>query len=216
MARLTREQSREVTREKLRAAAMSEFAVNGFGGTSIDRLCEVAGYSRGAFYANYKNKEELLLDAVRSQHSQEAENWIAILSGNEGLDVLLPRLEDRFCAYIADHQRILFVTEIQLYALRNPEFTQSYEKEFFQLFSRVETLLAILFRKAGKVPHRPIPVLVEMLQALASGLSMDIEHVAKRAFTPGDILVDFLEDILALGHPVTSEIAEELAGHPAG
>lgn len=58
-ARLTREQSRAQTRERLLASAAVVFTREGYGGASCDRIAEEAGYSKGALYSNFASKDEL-------------------------------------------------------------------------------------------------------------------------------------------------------------
>ena len=42
-------------------SAAKVFACKGMSQGSIDEVAEDAGYTKGAFYANFKNKEELFL-----------------------------------------------------------------------------------------------------------------------------------------------------------
>lgn len=65
--RQTREESQMITRTKLLNAAEEEFSNMGFSGASVDRLTESAGFSRGAFYANYASKEDLFLALVEDR-----------------------------------------------------------------------------------------------------------------------------------------------------
>lgn len=60
--RRTRAEQQAETRARLLEAAAEAFAAHGFDGTSIDRITELAGYTRGAFYSNYSDKAELLLE----------------------------------------------------------------------------------------------------------------------------------------------------------
>lgn len=50
---------RNQVREKLIEGAASAFAKKGFSGASIDFICAEAGFSRGAFYSNFKDKDAL-------------------------------------------------------------------------------------------------------------------------------------------------------------
>ena len=54
-------QRRERTRQRLMDAAAIEFATSGLDGTSVEAICERAGYTRGAFYSNFETKDELFL-----------------------------------------------------------------------------------------------------------------------------------------------------------
>ncbi|TIM70000.1 MAG: TetR/AcrR family transcriptional regulator [Mesorhizobium sp.] len=64
MARLTREQSQALTREKLLASASEMVARDGYSGASIERIAEEAGFSKGAFYSNFTNKEDIFLQLL--------------------------------------------------------------------------------------------------------------------------------------------------------
>ena len=48
-------------------AAEEVFAKRGFGGTALEDIAEVAGYTRGAIYSHFGTKEELFL-AVTERH----------------------------------------------------------------------------------------------------------------------------------------------------
>jgi len=62
--RLTRQQSHELTRMRLIEAAEALFIRKGFDDTSVDEISEAAGYSRGAFYSNFKDKDQLFLAVI--------------------------------------------------------------------------------------------------------------------------------------------------------
>src|SRR5882672_13451 len=64
-ARLNRAQKQAETRERLLAAAEQVFARYGYGGASIDLITSEAGYSKGAIYSNFENKEAVFLELLR-------------------------------------------------------------------------------------------------------------------------------------------------------
>ena len=72
MARLTREESQALTREKLLRSSADVVARDGYEGASVERIAEEAGFSKGAFYSNFSSKEDVLLH---------------LLEGNAGHDV---------------------------------------------------------------------------------------------------------------------------------
>ena len=63
--RLTHKERRAETRRCLMASAARAFARHGLDRTSIDQVAEDAGYTKGAFYANFKNKKELFSGNAR-------------------------------------------------------------------------------------------------------------------------------------------------------
>src|SRR5271157_1314345 len=62
--RLTREESKELTRLRLIESAEQLFIRRGFDDASVDEISEMAGYSRGAFYSNFDNKEQVFLAVI--------------------------------------------------------------------------------------------------------------------------------------------------------
>src|SRR5271163_4144869 len=63
----TPERRRQLTREALVASARDVFAQRGFHAASLEEIAEAAGFSRGAVYSNFENKEELFF-AVLDRH----------------------------------------------------------------------------------------------------------------------------------------------------
>ncbi len=58
---------RQRTRKTLVAAAAAVIAEKGFDRTSIEAVCTRANLSRGSFYGNFKNREDLFLAVMDSQ-----------------------------------------------------------------------------------------------------------------------------------------------------
>src|SRR6476620_7965343 len=58
--RLTSEEKKAQTRERLLDAASTVFARKGFAATSIDEIAEAAGVTKGAVYSNFDSKEHLV------------------------------------------------------------------------------------------------------------------------------------------------------------
>lgn len=81
MARLSREESRALTREKLLASAAVVVAREGYESASIDRIADEAGFSKGAFYSNFASKEEIVLELLET-HSVRDVTEIAGLIGD--------------------------------------------------------------------------------------------------------------------------------------
>jgi TetR/AcrR family transcriptional repressor of nem operon len=56
-----RELSKQETREALLRSAMAEFAEHGLDAPSLDAICARAGYTRGAFYVHFKDREDFFV-----------------------------------------------------------------------------------------------------------------------------------------------------------
>jgi AcrR family transcriptional regulator len=75
--RLTRQEKQAQTRERLLEAAVRVFLRRGLQGSSVEEIAAEAGFTRGAFYSNFKSKEELfvelLQDRVYRQYAEMAD-----------------------------------------------------------------------------------------------------------------------------------------------
>ncbi len=61
MSRVRTRPTREETREKLFQAAAEVFEAQGIGAASIEAIAAAAGLTRGAFYSNFDDKDELII-----------------------------------------------------------------------------------------------------------------------------------------------------------
>jgi AcrR family transcriptional regulator len=75
--RSTRAEKQAETRRLLLEAAEAVFRRRGFAAATVEEITETAGFSRGAFYSNFKSKDELfvelLQDRVYRQYAAMAE-----------------------------------------------------------------------------------------------------------------------------------------------
>ena len=72
---MTREQSRQHTRERILDSALELFSTQGYRATSLEEIAESAGFSKGAVYSNWESKEALfleLLDAASSRQTPDS------------------------------------------------------------------------------------------------------------------------------------------------
>ena len=65
--RMTRAEKQAATRAALLDAAAKVFVERGLQGASVEAISERAGFTRGAFYANFKNKEELFAELLQQR-----------------------------------------------------------------------------------------------------------------------------------------------------
>ena len=80
MARLTRAEKQAQTRSQLVATARQMFFDDGYHPTSLEKVADAAGFSKGAVYSNFRNKDELctaVLDEIRAERLGEVLEIIA-------------------------------------------------------------------------------------------------------------------------------------------
>jgi AcrR family transcriptional regulator len=67
MARVTRETSKAMTRQRLLEVAQRLFRERGYTATSLDQIAEAADVTKGAIYGHFSNKEDLLLSSIEAE-----------------------------------------------------------------------------------------------------------------------------------------------------
>ena len=71
MSRARTRPTRDVTRERLFAAAAQVFDERGIGGASLEAIAAAAGFTRGAVYSNFDSKDELI-NAMLADHVERS------------------------------------------------------------------------------------------------------------------------------------------------
>src|SRR4029450_9630239 len=140
MARLTRAQRRQQTRDRLLDAAGQVFARRGFHAATIDEGAQGAGDTEGAVCPNFASKEDLvlaLLDKHLAAQFQQIEALDSIESSEELRAALGGRTEQEFAA--ARDFGVLLV-EFSLYAMRNPAAQAELAKRYRHLPGRLADL----------------------------------------------------------------------------
>ena len=64
VARVTRAESKERTRQRLLTEAQRLFRERGYAATSLEQIAEAAEVTKGAIYGNFASKEDLLISAI--------------------------------------------------------------------------------------------------------------------------------------------------------
>lgn len=112
VARRTREESKAETREALLRAALALFIEEGLDGASLDRICARAGYTRGAFYVHFADRDDLAM-AVMERVLAAWTDVIVDTADEAGGD--LERTIDRFVAtfvgMVADPEADVFLRQ---------------------------------------------------------------------------------------------------------
>lgn len=76
-----REQSKHETREALIRAGMVAFSEEGLELPSLDAICERAGYTRGAFYVHFRDRDDLIVAVMERATSLLLDALIATGDG---------------------------------------------------------------------------------------------------------------------------------------
>jgi TetR/AcrR family transcriptional repressor of nem operon len=83
----SREQAKQETRRALIAAALAEFTQHGFDAPSLDTICARAGYTRGAFYVHFADRDALIVAAMESVLRDTLDVILAAEATTDGSDL---------------------------------------------------------------------------------------------------------------------------------
>src|ERR1700742_1050329 len=93
MSRVRTRPTRDETRDKLFEAAARVFEEQGIGSASIEAIAAAAGFSRGAFYSNFKSKDELIIAMLEDHVERSIERHLDLLAQHENIDDFLNALK---------------------------------------------------------------------------------------------------------------------------
>jgi TetR/AcrR family transcriptional regulator, transcriptional repressor for nem operon len=83
--RKSRDDAKRETREALITAGITAFAEEGLDAPSLDSICARAGYTRGAFYVHFKDRDDFLIAVITSVLESFLDAIIA--TGDAALDL---------------------------------------------------------------------------------------------------------------------------------
>jgi AcrR family transcriptional regulator len=82
-------------------------------GAVAEKIAEEAGYSRGAFYGNFGDKEDLFLTVIREDYETRFGRFRAILETGKTSEQLLRDMRNAFAEKITESEWILLQAEFE-------------------------------------------------------------------------------------------------------
>jgi AcrR family transcriptional regulator len=118
---LARKQQRAIlTRMQLTGAARRIFAASGFELSSVEEIAAAAGKTRGAFYANFKDKEDVFFAIFEEDLARDRKQVTLHLSEASSREERIRGLALHLREVMKDRPRMLLALEFKLYAIRHP------------------------------------------------------------------------------------------------
>ena len=125
MTRLTRSESQALTRQRLVETARTMFLRDGYAATSLEKVAEEAGFSKGAVYSNFGGKDDLCLAVLDTIHEEVAEAVLGSLSGTDSLEEALETFDRWADARIGDPDWSALEAEFAARSRRDPHLKQA-------------------------------------------------------------------------------------------
>jgi AcrR family transcriptional regulator len=192
-ARLTREQSKANTRERLLAAARTVFASSGFHGSSVEEIASRAGFSTGALYSNFDGKEDLFLVLMEREITEHAREIAHAVSARASVAERASGGARQWMTMIErEPELLLLFMEFWAYGVREAQVRPKIAERFAQVRTMLTRLIADSAREFELELTVPASELAIAIDALADG-------IARQKLTdPSAIPDDLMGRVIAL------------------
>src|SRR6266852_4555032 len=163
----------EATRRKLLAAAERIFAKDGFGAARLEDIAAGAGYTRGAFYANFKSKEDIFFALFEEWARERIDSLTAALDRHDDPLDKLAALRKHYAEQAKDRRLVLISLEFKLFALRHPEAHARLRNRHRRVRAAFGRLFSELMQALGRTLPISNPAASACCLALAQGLLLE-------------------------------------------
>jgi AcrR family transcriptional regulator len=170
---MTRREKQQHTRSSLLTAATKLFCRNGLEGASVDEVAQAAGYTKGAFYANFKSKEELFLVMLDERFARELERIDQALAGAEEPHAEARAAAADFIHFAGDEDWPRLYFQFVAHAARDDEFRQELATRQQAMREKLTETFARWKQGHDDGPALPLEEVTAMIYCMADGFLVD-------------------------------------------
>jgi AcrR family transcriptional regulator len=174
------------TQRKLLDAAKRIFAQQGFEAARLEDIAAGAGYTRGAFYANFESKEDIFFAIFEEWVRERIESLTSALRRHSEPVEKLAALRRHYAELATDRRLVLISMEFKLFALRHPEAHARLRNRH----RRIRASLAGLFSQIMGALGKALPIAYTAAPACLSAVSQGLllEHmIDPKTLSDGDV-----------------------------
>ncbi len=192
MEPLTPERRREQTRQHLIEAAATVFTREGFHRASLDEVAAAAGFTKGAVYSNFKNKDDLFVAVLDDRVDRQLEGLERVLAAGESPSTgQLPEIRELISTSGWERDFTILYLEFVLYAARNPDARAKLVAHARRVRDTTERIIAREWERLGIEPEIPPRAVATFSVALFDGLGF------VRLLDPEEVTDETLDATLA-------------------
>ncbi len=171
---------------RLIQAAEKIFARDGFEAAKLEEIASDAGYTRGAFYANFDSKEDLFLALLEREINARIDRVETEMRVLRDPEAKLRAFREFFLTLCQDRRWSLLALEFKLFAVRHPDVkTRLAALNRRMVASRIGILEEII-AETGRKPLVSAAIVARSISAVTHALAL--EHMLDRAFLAEDDL----------------------------
>ena len=174
------------TRRKLLDAAKHIFAQQGFEAARLEDIAADAGYTRGAFYANFDSKEDIFFALFEEWVRERIETLTSALRRHSNPVEKLRALRTHYAELATDRRLVLISMEFKLFALRHPEAHARLRSSHRRIRASFGELFSEIMSGLGKTIPIEYRAASACLGAVSQGLLL--EHLLDpKTLSDGDV-----------------------------
>jgi AcrR family transcriptional regulator len=170
--RLSREDSREQTTQRLLDAAEKLIARKGLDAASVENIAAAAGYSRGAFYSNFTSKDDLFIELLRRDHQKSTAELNALRTSELSVDQVQSRARDIYGQMFRDNESFMNWTEARMMAARDTRFRAKLEALMAEKRGQIAAFIQYFYDRLGVAPSLPPEKMAMGFMSLAEGVQL--------------------------------------------
>ena len=182
--RPSRAERQAETREKLIGVARDMFVSDGYAATSLDKVADAAGFSKGAVYSNFSGKEELCMEVMDLIHAELLRGIVDAFTAETDFDGRI----DAFTAWarteLGNPQMTALEAEFSAVARQSDYVAEALRNRHRAIRAEISRLLRTVVEEAGyEVVFDPDKAAIALLslgigagamRSLDSRLDMDV------------------------------------------
>jgi AcrR family transcriptional regulator len=171
----TRRPPREEVRRRILGAATKVFLERGFSGATLDDIAAAAGFSKGAVYSNFDDKDALFLALVDEEFAWRLDQLrTALEDAPEDPDAGAEAAGRSMTRALTAHEdlHVLF-SEFRVHASRSPSTRRRLAKTRRQIRATLAQTVEAYAERAGVELTMPADHVATVLLALTNGLALE-------------------------------------------
>ncbi|HZH58018.1 MAG TPA: helix-turn-helix domain-containing protein [Metabacillus sp.] len=171
--RLTQKERKEETRKLLLESAVEIFAEFGFHGSSVEKIAEHAGFSKGAVYGHFDSKEDLFLALLERQMELHIKNVHQLIEQQYSLSEIIDQMEEYFHMVKEENRTWSMLNmEFLLYAMRNESARKQWSEMITKSVGQISKSIEILMAKENHEITLSSVEIAWTILALENGMSI--------------------------------------------
>src|SRR3954452_741140 len=194
MSRVRTRPTRDDTREKLFEAAGRGCEEQGIGGASIEDIAAAAGFTRGAFYSNFKSKDELIIPMLEDHVKQSIRRNLDLLARHKNLADFIDALKsmDRSRQDPLGRSPLLHM-EMILFVARAEKRRPDLAKRLRARRKLITDIVEIALKSNGRNDNLNPPWMASVVLALEDGFRL--HRLIDPETTPADSFLRAITDL---------------------